>query len=98
LEHLKLNEEEHLNNLEKLKIITKQPTSVNSGKAGFRAVAKDHMPIVGQINGVFLNTCHGSRASVSAPISAEIIASLIMGTAPPLEERELKALSPLRFN
>jgi len=56
------------------------------------------MPIVGQINGVFLNTCHGSRASVSAPISAEIIASLIMGTAPPLEERELKALSPLRFN
>ena len=98
LEHLKLNEEEHLDNLEKLKIITKQPTSVNSGKAGFRAVAKDHMPIVGQINGVFLNTCHGSRASVSAPISAEIIASLITGTAPPLEKRELKALSPLRFN
>ena len=98
LEHLKLNEEEHLDNLEKLKIITKQPTSVNSGKAGFRAVAKDHMPIVGKINGVFLNTCHGSRASVSAPISAEIIASLITGTAPPLEKRELKALSPLRFN
>ena len=56
------------------------------------------MPVVGKKDGIYINTCHGSRASVTAPISAEIIANMIAGEAPPLMARELEALSPERFN
>ena len=72
--------------------------NVVSGQTGHRAVSRDHMPLVGKKNGIFINTCHGSRASVTAPISAEIIASKIAGEAPPLMGRELESLSPERFN
>lgn len=95
---LEINYEEHLSNMEKLKVITDKEAVVVSGRVGFRAVSKDHLPIVGEMNGIFFNTCHGSRASVTAPISAEVIASLIGNEASPLGARELKALSPLRFN
>ena len=95
---LEINYEEHLSNMEKLKVITDKEAVVVSGRVGFRAVSKDHLPIVGELNGIFFNTCHGCRASVTAPISAEVIASLIGNEASPLGARELKALSPLRFN
>jgi glycine/D-amino acid oxidase-like deaminating enzyme len=56
------------------------------------------MPVVGKRDGIYVNTCHGSRASVTAPISAEIIANKIAEEAPPLMARELESLSPQRFN
>ena len=96
--HTKLTEEEHLSNLKNLKLISDGDMVINSGKAGLRAVAKDHMPIVGKKNGLYINTCHGSRASVTAPISAEIISNLIANEAPPLMKRELEHLSPERFS
>ena len=98
LDHLRVIEEEHNSNIEKLKIIIDQDPEIHSGRAGFRAVSKDHMPIVGEKNGLYINTCHGSRASVTAPISAELIANLILDMAPPLEEREVNSLSPKRFS
>ena len=93
-----LSEKEHIYNLNNLKLIIDQEMNVISGKAGHRSVSKDHMPIVGKKNGLYVNTCHGSRASVTAPISAEIIASMIAGEAPPLMKRELESLSPERFS
>ena len=63
-----------------------------------RAVSRDHLPFVGEIGGVLINTAHGSRASISAPISAEIICSLLTSGAAPVEERELDSLSPSRFS
>ena len=96
--HTDLIQEEHLSNLKKLQIILDEDVKVKSGKVGLRAISKDHMPMVGKKDGIFLNTCHGSRASVSAPICAEIISNLITEDAPPLQSRELKALCPLRFN
>ena len=96
--HTDLTQEEHLSNLKKLQIILDEDVKVKSGKVGLRAISKDHMPMVGKKDGIFLNTCHGSRASVSAPICAEIISNLITEDAPPLQSRELKALCPLRFN
>lgn len=98
LDHLRVIEEEHNSNIEKLKIIIDQDPEIYSGRAGFRAVSKDHMPIVGEKNGLYINTCHGSRASVTTPISAELIANLILDMAPPLEEREVNSLSPKRFS
>ena len=93
-----LSEEEHLYNLNNLKLVIDEEMNVVSGQTGHRAVSKDHMPVVGKKDGIYINTCHGSRASVTAPISAEIIASMIAGEAPPLMGRELKSLSPDRFN
>ena len=96
--HTDLTQEEHLSNLKKLQTILDEDVKVKSGKVGLRAISKDHMPMVGKKDGIFLNTCHGSRASVSAPICAEIISNLITEDAPPLQSRELKDLCPLRFN
>ena len=93
-----LSEEEHLYNLNNLKLVIDEEMNVITGQTGHRAVSKDHMPVVGMKDGIYINTCHGSRASVTAPISAEIIASMILEEAPPLMGRELESLSPERFN
>ena len=93
-----LSEEEHLYNLNNLKLVIDEEMNVITGQTGHRAVSKDHMPVVGMKDGIYINTCHGSRASVTAPISAEIIASMIVEEAPPLMGRELESLSPERFN
>ena len=98
IDTLDVLEEEHQHNLENLKIINNAQAEIKAGKVGFRAVSKDHMPVVGNQARVFVNTCHGSRASVTAPICADIVSSLISGKAPPLEKRELESLSPNRFN
>ena len=95
---LDIFEEEHQHNLDNLKVINSEQAEIKSGKVGFRAVSKDHMPVVGNQGRVFVNTCHGSRASVTAPICADVVSSLISGKAPPLEKRELDSLSPNRFN
>ena len=97
-DHAELTEEEHLSNLRNLRLIYDDDVVVDSGRAGLRAVSKDHMPIVGEKDGIYINTCHGSRASVTAPISAEIISNLIANEAPPIMKRELEHLSPKRFN
>ena len=89
---------ENLSNMENLKVISDEETKITSGRVGIRAVSLDHMPIVGKKDGIYINTCHGSRASVTAPICAEIISSLITQKAPPLEKREMLSLSPGRFN
>ena len=93
-----LSENDHLYNLNNLKLVIAEEMNVVSGQTGHRAVSKDHMPVVGKRDGIYVNTCHGSRASVTAPISAEIIANMIAGEAPPLMARELESLSPERFN
>ena len=98
IDTLDVLEEEHQHNLENLKVINNAQAEIKTGKVGFRAVSKDHMPVVGNQGRVFVNTCHGSRASVTAPICADIVSSLISGKAPPLEKRELESLSPNRFN
>ena len=97
-EETDLSEEEHLYNLNNLKLVIDEEMNVITGQTGHRAVSKDHMPVVGMKDGIYINTCHGSRASVTAPISAEIIASMIVEEAPPLMGRELESLSPERFN
>ena len=98
IDTLDVLEEEHQHNLDNLKVIQNEQAEIKAGKVGFRAVSKDHMPVVGNQGRIFVNTCHGSRASVTAPICAEIVSSLISGKAPPLEKRELDSLSPNRFN
>ena len=98
LGHMHLTEEEHSLNLNNLKVIYDKDVKIDSGRVGLRAISKDHMPIVGEQNGIYINTCHGSRASITAPISAALIASFIAKETPPLDKREIESLSPARFN
>ena len=98
LDHTEILDDEHQYNLDNLKLISKEKVRIKSGRAGIRAVSKDHLPIVGKLDGILINTAHGSRASISAPISAEIISSFLTKGAAPFEDRELNSLSPSRFS
>ena len=98
IDHTAVLDDEHRHNLRNLQLISDEKVKINSGRVGMRAVSRDHLPFVGEIDGVLINTAHGSRASISAPISAEIICSLLTSGAAPLEERELNSLSPSRFS
>ena len=43
-----LSEDDHLYNLNNLKLVIDEEMNVVSGQAGYRAVSKDHMPVVGR--------------------------------------------------
>jgi tRNA 5-methylaminomethyl-2-thiouridine biosynthesis bifunctional protein len=47
--------------------------------------------------GLYVNLGHGSRGVVSAPLSGEIIASMIAGQSLPIEQDLLPALLPIRW-
>ena len=91
-------EEEHLSNRKKLEAIHDFEVSIVDGKVGFRAVTKDRIPLVGQKNGIYINTGHGSRGSTSAPLCAEIIADFIDNKPLPVENAVKAALGVDRFN
>lgn len=56
------------------------------GRVGYRISAKDRFAIFGQLGDhAFLSTAHGSRGIVSAPLAAEVIASLACGMPVPVE-------------
>ena len=47
--------------------------------------------------GLYVNTAHGSRGLVTAPLSGEILASLICNETLPISNRLIKNLLPNRF-
>jgi tRNA 5-methylaminomethyl-2-thiouridine biosynthesis bifunctional protein len=49
------------------------------------------------MQGLYVNTAHGSRGLTSTPLVAEVLASRICAQAPPLSRELLRALSPARF-
>ncbi|MCB5162007.1 bifunctional tRNA (5-methylaminomethyl-2-thiouridine)(34)-methyltransferase MnmD/FAD-dependent 5-carboxymethylaminomethyl-2-thiouridine(34) oxidoreductase MnmC [Marinomonas algarum] len=53
--------------------------------------------IADPINQLYLNIGHGSRGLTSTPLSGSYIASLILGTPSPLEQKISHALHPSRF-
>ncbi|MBR72257.1 MAG: D-amino acid dehydrogenase small subunit [Rhodospirillaceae bacterium] len=74
-------------------------TNINDAErwAGLRPMSPDCIPIVGlsKINGLLLNTGHGSTGWTWACGSGRIIADLIKGKEP---ELEISPLSPSRFS
>ena len=81
-DHKGITLEENLENIEKLKIITKLKVKVVDANFGFRATTPDRLPLVGKTNGIFISICHGSRGSCSAPVSAQFICDLIDKSPP----------------
>lgn len=49
------------------------------------------------VPGVYVNTAHGSRGMVSAPLAGEVLAAQITGEPAPLPSSLLDALNPNRF-
>jgi tRNA 5-methylaminomethyl-2-thiouridine biosynthesis bifunctional protein len=49
------------------------------------------------IEGLYLNTGHGSRGLTSTPLAAELLASQLCGESLPVEPEILRALAPARF-
>jgi tRNA 5-methylaminomethyl-2-thiouridine biosynthesis bifunctional protein len=49
------------------------------------------------LSGLYVNTGHGSRGLVTAPLGGELIASLVAGEPSPLPEALVRALAPVRF-
>jgi tRNA 5-methylaminomethyl-2-thiouridine biosynthesis bifunctional protein len=49
------------------------------------------------VDGLFVNTAHGSRGLTSTPLAAELLASQLCGEPLPLTPRLHRALSPARF-
>jgi tRNA 5-methylaminomethyl-2-thiouridine biosynthesis bifunctional protein len=47
--------------------------------------------------GLYVSTGHGSRGLLSAPLAAEMIASMIAGEMSPVAQALAKAVNPLRF-
>jgi len=89
--------EDDLKNVQKLQLITDQKVKVLDSDFGYRSTTKDHLPLVGKSNDIFISICHGSRGTTSAPISAQFICDLIDGSPPIFGKEMIKSLNPERF-
>ena len=49
------------------------------------------------MEGLFVNTAHGSRGLSSTPLVAEWLASLVCGEPPPICRELQRAIAPARF-
>lgn len=70
-------------------------------RVGFRCAAHDRRPIIGAIegkDGLYISAGHGSHGLVSAPLGAELLASMICGEVQPIPTSAATHISPARFN
>ena len=63
---------------------------------GFRPLCSDHLPMIGagEPQGLYFCTGHGPTGITPAPVSAALVSSLILGTAPPIDPAPY---DPMRF-
>ncbi|MEC7865919.1 MAG: FAD-dependent 5-carboxymethylaminomethyl-2-thiouridine(34) oxidoreductase MnmC [Pseudomonadota bacterium] len=93
----KLLMEDHIENIEKARIISEIDTNISGGQVGFRATTSDRLPMVGQVGEFYVHTGHGSRGSTSIPICSHFISDLICNNLPLIGLRVINALRPERF-
>ncbi|HEY7776147.1 MAG TPA: FAD-dependent oxidoreductase, partial [Kineobactrum sp.] len=63
-----------------------------------RADARSTIPLPGTyLEGLYLNTGHGSRGLTSTGLAAELLASQVCNEPPPLDPELVRALAPARF-
>ncbi len=63
---------------------------------GFRPLCSDHLPMIGagEPQGLYFCTGHGPTGITPAPVSAALVASIILGTEPPIDPIPY---DPMRF-
>ena len=89
--------EDHIDNIEKARIISEVDMKILGGRVGFRATTSDRLPLVGQVGDFYVHTGHGSRGSTSSPICSHFISDLICNDLPLLDLQVANALKPERF-
>lgn len=122
---LNLDEQDHLTNLETLKIISEPlhqnlQANITGGRVSLRCTTSDYFPLVGELldnnalktspprpttpidslpwlTGLYTNIAHGSKGFTSAPLCAELLASLICNEALPASTEIAGLLNPNRF-
>ena len=68
------------------------------GRSSIRTTTPDRLPYVGALSaGLYLSIGHGSRGLLSAPLAAEMIASMVTGDALPVTQHVRQTVDPLRF-
>ena len=65
---------------------------------GPRAATSDRLPFIGRVgDNVWIATGHGSGGTTSAPFTAEILTSLMLGWLPPTSQAVVELVSPGRI-
>lgn len=123
--NLALSDNDHLKNLEILKLISEPlyqdlQNNIAGGRVALRCTTADYFPLVGELldshalkatpprptasttslpwlNGLYINVAHGSKGFTSAPLCAELLASLISNAALPIPATLAGLLNPNRF-
>ncbi len=101
-------EEAHRKNLSHLTELFPQLNEADAAGfyEGFRCVAPDRLPVVGQIpvteefpdaTGIYVSCAMGSRGTVFNELAAKVIAAQMFNEAIPLEADLLRAIDPGRF-
>lgn len=57
----------------------------------------DNSAILPWLNGLYVNAGHGSKGLISAPLCAEVLASIICGEPAPIAKSLMSAIEPNRF-
>lgn len=104
LEHIDVLEEDHAENIARLKenipAFTEESFSIQSGWSGIRTSSHDRFPIIGKVPGhenLYVSTAHASHGIVSSLAGAHLLADMICGTPFSQTPQTIEALAPKRF-
>ena len=95
---LSIKQGDNLENIKNFKKVYKGKVEAIGARAGYRAVTQDKLPFCGQYQGFYINTGHGSRGSISIPMTSVSIADEIDQKPNILPRKIKKAINPERFN
>lgn len=104
VDHSEVTDENHAENLQKLKenlpALKDEDILIHEGRAGMRAATNDRFPVVGAVPhhpGLYVSAAFGSHGLVASIIGAHLIADMISGRTPCLPKDTVYQLSPRRF-
>jgi tRNA 5-methylaminomethyl-2-thiouridine biosynthesis bifunctional protein len=95
-----VTEERHAENIEELRAVLPGwfKGQVTTGRSSARATTPDRLPYIGRLDeGLYVSAGHGSRGMLSAPLAAEMIASMMLNEAAPVSGALMAAVRPSRF-
>lgn len=103
LDHDDIIAQDDLDNLGKLQDAVPdifKDLNIAGHRAAVRTTTKDHFPVIGKLAGranLYVSTGHGSHGILSGLLGAQIIADMITGKPPTLDQDIFEKLSPSRF-
>ena len=92
-------DEDDIANLKKLEehIAELGPLEIVGHRAALRTASQDRFPVIGEMDGRYISTAHGSHGIASTLAGAHVIADMLRGGIRSLGKSTLKKLAPQRF-